>query len=129
MRRVIIESPHAADTDDQLQLHAEYLRAAKEDCIAQGDSPYASHGLLTDVLDDRDHEQRATGIAAGLVWGEVADATVVYADLGITEGMQQGIDHATRHGRPIEYRQIGRGWSAPAAAYIDDKWALEADEP
>jgi hypothetical protein len=35
-------------------------------------------------------DERARGISAGLVWGEVADATVVYVDRGISGGMRQG---------------------------------------
>jgi hypothetical protein len=36
----------------------------------------------------------------------VADATVVYTDLGITEGMQQGIDFALDAGREVIMRTL-----------------------
>jgi hypothetical protein len=36
----------------------------------------------------------------------VAEASVVYADLGITRGMQYGIDAAEEAGIPVEYRRI-----------------------
>ncbi len=106
MRRVIIESPWAADTPEQQKLHIDYLRAAIRDCLDRGESPYASHGLLTAVLNDDEPADRAMGIDAGLAWGEVADATVVYGDLGSTTGMMAGINHAHRHGRPVELRRI-----------------------
>lgn len=44
------------------------------------------------------------GIEAGLAWGPVADATVVYVDLGISNGMHQGIARARAEGRRVEYR-------------------------
>ena len=60
-------------------------------------------------LDDTDPAERALGIEAGLVWGELADATVVYADHGISAGMQLGIDRARAEGRPVEIRRLALG--------------------
>lgn len=107
-RRVIVESPYAGDIDRNLR----YLRAAMRHCISVGDAPYASHGLYTQVgvLDDSNPIERERGILAGFAWRAVADATVVYADLGVTVGMQKGIDHARLIGYPIEYRYIGHTW-------------------
>lgn len=62
------------------------------------------------VLDDDRPEERAIGIEAGLNWGEVADATVVYADLGVSKGMEHGIERAASVGRPVEFRRLGGGW-------------------
>lgn len=45
-------------------------------------------------------------IAAGLVIWEFATMTVVYEDLGISRGMQFGIDHAVELGRPVEHRRL-----------------------
>ncbi len=107
MRRVVIESPYAGDVATNLR----YLRAAMKDCLKRGESPYASHGLLTQegVLDDTDRDERALGIVAGFSWRDVSDATIIYTDLGITPGMSYGIDDAAFKGRPIEYRNIP-GW-------------------
>lgn len=104
MKRVVIESPYAGDVEKNLR----YLRAAMRDCCLRGESPYASHGLLTQdgVLDDADPEQRKLGIELGFLWREVADATVVYTDLGFSSGMNYGIEHAVKAGRPIEYRTL-----------------------
>lgn len=104
MRLVVIESPYAGDIERNLR----YLRACMADCLARGESPYASHALYTQpgVLDDREHEQRALGIAAGFAWRLVAEATIVYGNFGISKGMQYDIDHAELHGRPIEYRRL-----------------------
>lgn len=46
------------------------------------------------------------GIEAGLVWGSLAEATVVYEDHGISRGMQFGIEKAGKEGRPVERRKI-----------------------
>lgn len=105
MRLVILESPYAGDVDRNIT----YARAALADSLHRGEAPIASHLLYTQpgVLDDNDPAERALGIGAGLAWGRVADVTVVYADLGITPGMQHGIDRAASEGRPVEIRRIG----------------------
>lgn len=103
-RLVILESPYAGD----IEKNVTFARAAMRDCLARGDAPAASHLLYTQpgVLDDGDREQRARGIDAGLAWGRVAEATVVYIDLGISEGMREGIRRAHLEGRPVEYREL-----------------------
>ena len=104
MRLVIVESPYAGD----VERNVEYARAAMADALSRGEAPYASHLLYTQpgVLDDLDPAERAIGIAAGLAWGDRADATVVYADLGLTPGMEEGIRRARDAGRPVEVRYI-----------------------
>lgn len=102
MRRVIIESLFAGDT----QRNVEYARACMLDCLKRDEAPFASHLLYTQVLDDTKLDERVLGIHAGFAWGERADATVVYTDLGISSGMEQGIKHAGAWGRPVEYRSI-----------------------
>lgn len=112
MRLVIVESPYAGDVDRNVR----YARAALADCLRRGEAPYASHLLYTQpgVLRDDVPEERRLGIEAGLAWGAKADATVVYRDLGISPGMEQGIERAMREGRAIEYRTI-LGWETIAA--------------
>lgn len=108
MKRVIIESPYAGDVETNLR----YLRACMHYCITHDEAPYASHALYTQpgVLDDDRPVERELGIVAGFAWRDVADLTVVYTDLGITKGMQYGIDDANRKGRPVEYRTLP-GWT------------------
>jgi len=112
MLRVIIESPYQGDTT----LNTLYLRKVMLDCLKRNEAPFASHGLFTQegVLDDSIPEERELGINAGLIWGECADKTVVYTDLGITSGMQKGIKHAIDCNRQIEYRTLV-DWSSIAA--------------
>lgn len=115
MRRVILESPYAARTPEGLvcgagdiDIHIAYARECMMICLGRGEAPFASHLLYTQpgVLRDEDPTQRRIGIHAGLMWGLVADATVVFTDFGVTRGMQAGIDHAKLQGRPVEYRNL-----------------------
>ena len=45
-------------------------------------------------------------IEAGFEWRASGKATVVYTDLGISSGMEFGIEHAKKQGRPIEFRLL-----------------------
>lgn len=85
MKYVVVESPYAGDVEENLK----YLRACLKDCLERGETPYASHGLLTQpgVLDDLDPEQRKWGIEAGLAWHDRADLVVFYVDRGWSGGM------------------------------------------
>lgn len=107
MKRVILETPYRGDTETNVA----YARKCLRDCLLRGEAPMASHLLYTQegVLDDNNPEERALGIKAGLLWGELADATVVYNDLGITDGMQQGIDAALDNGRCVIIRSLNSG--------------------
>lgn len=102
---VIIESPFAGDVHRNI----EYARLALKDALDRGEAPFASHLLYTQpgVLNDLVPAERKLGIEAGLAWGQAADLTAVYFDLGISEGMRQGIARAQAEGRPVEYRSIG----------------------
>jgi hypothetical protein len=102
MRRVIVESPYAGD----IIRNEAYARACIKDCLNRGEAPFASHVLYTleSILDDSVPEQRALGMEAGFAWGSVADATIVYLDLGMSSGMQEGITRASKEGRLVEFR-------------------------
>lgn len=104
MRLVIIESPLAGD----FERNKAYARACMADCLRRGEAPYASHLLYAQpgILDDTVPEERELGITAGLEWGKMAAATVVYEDLGISDGMVRGIARAIAESRPVEYRKI-----------------------
>lgn len=104
MKRVIIESPYAGD----VARNTAYARACMADCLRRGEAPYASHLLYTQpgVLDDDDPDERRLGIEAGLAWGEAADLVAVYVDLGVSAGMQLGIDRHRERGTPIEMRRL-----------------------
>lgn len=103
-RLVIVESPFAGDVEK----NQDYARVCMRDCLLKGDAPYASHLLYTQpgVLDDLNKAERKLGIESGLQWGALAQASVVYLDLGVSEGMKQGIERAKVEGREVEYRQL-----------------------
>lgn len=105
MKLVILESPYAGD----VERNTAYARRALHHSLMQGEAPIASHLLYTQpgVLDDDIPEQRDLGIEAGLSWRRVASGSVVYADYGISKGMQYGIDLAKERGLPVEIRYIG----------------------
>lgn len=102
MRLVVIESPYAGN----IPLNVAYAKAAVLDCLRRGESPYASHLFFTQVLNDAVHLQRWAGMTAGFAWGDKADATVVYEDLGCSSGIIAGIERARLAQRPVEYRKL-----------------------
>ena len=99
---VIIESPYAGD----VELNVEYAKACMLDSLVRGEAPYLSHLLYTQVVDDTVPKERTLGIYAGFAWRPKADKTIVYTDLGISPGMELGIDDAKKHGHEIVYRSL-----------------------
>ena len=104
MRLVIIESPFAGDVEKNVS----YARACVRDSLLRGESPIASNLLYTQegILDDDISTERQHGIDAGLAWRKVADASIVYQDLGITKGMEYGIKLSEESGNTVEYRSL-----------------------
>ena len=119
-RLLILESPYAGETED----NKAYARACIRHSLSLGEAPIASHLLYTQpgILDDNDPEQRRRGIRAGLAWLRVADASVVYLDRGVSEGMMEGISAAVEAGVPVEYRNLPAG----TRIYLGDGhgWAI-----
>jgi hypothetical protein len=101
---VMIESPFAGDVDT----HIKFARACMRDSLNKGESPFAIHLLYTQegILNDDLPDERNLGIEAGLAWGKHASKTVVYTNLGISPGMEKGIQRAKEEGREIEYRVL-----------------------
>lgn len=113
-RLVVVESPYASLGGDP-----SYLRECLRWCVERGYSPYASHGLLTQpgVLDDHATPERNVGMQLGFAWRTAAEATIVFTDFGISEGMRAGIAHAKSMGCPLYYVRCGcfvDGPDAPA---------------
>jgi hypothetical protein len=104
VRLVILESPYAGE----IRLNLAYAHACMRDCLERNEAPFASHALYTlpGVLDDSVSEERTLGIEAGLAWGRMADATVVYVDRSISKWMRQGIERAVSEGRAVEVRSL-----------------------
>ena len=104
MKRVEIESPFSGDVERNVR----YLRACMRDCLLRGEAPIASHALYTQpgVLDDGVPEERKLGMEAGKFWTPFAEALVVYTDLGISGGMEWGIERSKAWNISIEYRKL-----------------------
>lgn len=92
-RPVIIESPFKGTDSVTEDEHRAYLERCIKECILRGETPYASHKMLTDALDDSDPGQRRIGINAGLAMAECLLKTgkaypVFYVDYGMSDGMK-----------------------------------------
>src|ERR1017187_4463442 len=87
MRLVILESPFKAITAEWQARNIVYLKEAMAHSLHLGESPIAS--VLTwatsGILDDHDPAERKLGMEAGFAWYRVAEACVVYEDLGISD--------------------------------------------
>lgn len=83
---VVIESPYAAPTDEGVAANLTYLDRCILDCLRRGETPYASHKMLTTALNDRAPAERALGIQAGLAMRKIL-APRFYIDLGWSSGM------------------------------------------
>ncbi|OGD81322.1 hypothetical protein A2572_02255 [Candidatus Collierbacteria bacterium RIFOXYD1_FULL_40_9] len=108
-KRVIVETPFKGKDKAEEDRNITYARACARDCLVNYDeAPFLSHLLYTQegILKDGVDEERWLGINAGLAWGEAAEATVVYIDLGTSVGMQHGITNAIHTNRPIFYRKL-----------------------
>ena len=106
MKLVIIESPFFNKNPNIIKYNVLYAKLCMKDSLDKNEAPFLSHLLYTSVLDDNIPFERNFGINAGLEWGKVADKTVVYLDLGISQGMEYGIENAKLNSRPIEYRYL-----------------------
>ncbi len=84
---VVIETPYRGETPEETQANIEYAKACMKDSIDKGETPFLSHLLYTQVLDDTIHADRAKGIELGTDWLNVVDAHVFYVDKGLSEGM------------------------------------------
>ena len=103
-----LESPYAADTPEGIDANITYARACARDSLMRSEAPIASHLLHTQpgILGDKVPTDREIGIDAGLAWLQVAEATVVYTDRGISPGMQRGIQRVHQAGLWVDYRTL-----------------------
>ena len=109
--KVIIESPYKPDhaSGRDLFQNLAYARDCMANSLSRGESPFLSHLLYTQVLDDDIPEERQLGMNSALAWYAVAELCAVYIDLGISEGMASGIEHAKAIGLTVEERTLYNG--------------------
>jgi hypothetical protein len=80
------------------------------DSLLRGESPFLSHLLYTQVLDDTVPEERTMGFAAAQAWYKKVDKVIIYTDLGVSPGMSAGVTVAQYANVPVEYRKLGENW-------------------
>ena len=87
--RTVVESPFAGSDDIVIGENVAFARLCVRNSLMRGEAPIASHLLYTqsNILDDKDPDERSMGIAAGLAWLDVADRHVFYTDRGWSRGM------------------------------------------
>lgn len=85
-----------------------YARALLRDALKRGETPYASHLLLTQpgVLDDNDPIDRSYGIAAGLRFAIVCESRVFGVNFGMSKGMDQAFRLYGALGLSVETRTL-----------------------
>ena len=99
---VIIESPYMGNVKSNVA----YARKCMSDSLLRGESPFASHLLYTQVLDDAIKKQRLMGMDRAFNWYKHADLMAVYIDKGISNGMKKGIAVAEKFGIKMDYRRL-----------------------
>ena len=120
---VDVETPYSGESEDVVRKNLLYTRACVRDCLNRGETPFASHLLFTQpgILDDNVSHERAIGINAGkdLIESLPGVVTVVYQDLGISDGMRYGIERAVENCRCVEYRNLEVGWEEKALKFSE----------
>lgn len=104
MTPCIIESPYAGD----VARNKAYLQRCILWCIAHGMTPYASHQMLTEALDDMSPEERELGLSAGWAMTEaligIGAKVLFFTDHGWSPGMNRMRDRLDARGVP--YRAV-----------------------
>ena len=120
MKRVIVESPFKGD----VARNKRYLERCLRDCLMRGESPYASHKMLTDCLDDDDPTERNLGIMAGFAWKRgTGEPTAFYVDLGWSDGMRMGRELCNETGLAYQVRKLPKDdafWGEERKGKTDD---------
>lgn len=106
-KRVLVnlESPYAGN----IELNTLYARFCMHDSIVNhGEAPFASHLLYTQphILKEEIPSERKLGIEAGRDFSQMTDKTIMYMDLGLSNGMKLAIDDAKNNKHPLEQRTL-----------------------
>jgi hypothetical protein len=103
-RVVIVESPFAGE----IEANRRYTIEACADCFRRGETPFASHLLYPQILDELKSDDREKGINAGYAFWRLAHAIVFYVDRGWSPGMLRAKERAEHIGYPWGERKIER---------------------
>lgn len=108
MKTVCIESPLAGDFHRNIM----YAKVCMMHCLQNGMSPFASHLLYTQVLDDRTLPFREQGIVAGLYMGDRCDERWFFTDFGFSPGMNRAKQRAQVIGQTCKEFSFGPSWAS-----------------
>ena len=98
MKKVYICSPYKAKDGTQLDRNIEYAQVLTRQAIEEGLAPITPHLYMTQCLNEDKPEERAAGMAAGLVLLKSCDFVIVGVKYGISEGMSAEIAAADAAG-------------------------------
>lgn len=102
MKLVVIESPYSGD----LQTNMQYLYRCMLHSIRRLESPFASHSIYPQFLDDTIPEERRLGIECGFAWLKKADLQAFYTDLGWSPGMIEAYKAGRAMNKAFEIRAL-----------------------
>ena len=119
----VIESPFSAPDIEGIVRNVQYAILAVRDSLNRDEAPYASHLFFTQMLDDNSAVERQLGMDAGLTICHHAELTAIYADYGLSKGMEYGIETAKAAGRGIVERKL-----FPEAASLQEVTTLMLQE-
>ena len=97
-------SPYRGDTERNAKYAAALTRAA----IVKGYTPITPHLYITQALDDRNPEERALGMEAGLHLLEPCECIMIGGRYGISEGMRYEIEWAHKMGKNFSFADCGK---------------------
>jgi hypothetical protein len=103
---VIVESPFAGDDSDAIEANRRYAIKACANCFLRGETPFASHLLYPQILDELNKKEREQGIEAGYAYWPLASRIVFYTDRGWSPGMLRAKQRADNLGYTIEERNF-----------------------
>jgi hypothetical protein len=112
---VIIESPFKGETKADESRNRAYLDKCIRWCILRGLTPYASHKMLVDALNDDNPAERSDGIEAGLnmassliAWSNGQVKPIFFEDYGVSSGMEKAKGWYDKNNYDYEFRKIGK---------------------
>lgn len=105
---VVIECPYMSEDVANLPRNIKYAEYCLGDSIRRGEAPILSNLLYKQVLNYRVAIEHDTALLSNMSWIAVADIVAVYADYGISPGMQAAINTAKLRMKKIEYRLLGK---------------------
>jgi len=104
VRLVVVETPYAGE----VAYNVAFARACMKYCFSMNWAPFASHLLYAQsgILNNQNPKERRLGIESGFEWREFADMTVVFKNLGISKGMELGIEDSMQKLVPVKILEL-----------------------